>query len=97
MHEDTHRAEMQRTLTVRGRGVASADPDLTVPRSSGLWLLAGFSLTSVADLRASLDRLVESLMEGRKPGRRSVVKIGKGVLHRFPIGPEPPLIYEVRV
>ena len=30
MHEDTHRAQMQRTLTVRGRGVASADPDLTV-------------------------------------------------------------------
>jgi uncharacterized protein len=30
MHEDTQRAEMQRTLTVRGRGVASADPDLTV-------------------------------------------------------------------
>jgi len=30
MHENTQRAEMQRTLTVRGRGVASADPDLTV-------------------------------------------------------------------
>lgn len=30
MHEDTQRAAMQRSLTVRGRGVASADPDLTV-------------------------------------------------------------------
>jgi hypothetical protein len=43
------------------------------------------------------DRSVESLMEIRKQGRRSVVKIGKGVLHRFPIGPETPLIYEVKV
>ena len=30
MHEDAKETEKQRTLTVRGRGVASADPDLVV-------------------------------------------------------------------